>query len=113
MPLSSSPRIAAVIGTSNPPTRITHPSSVARLISSPVSRSRIALCRYNGTWSLYLATTVSRITRSLTRLLSMIRAGNGAATTGATSQCLQARFSRLVTVTKYRAGSTSKCSLVS
>src|ERR1035437_1674398 len=43
----------------------------------------------------------------------MIRAGAGAATTPPSSQRLQARFSRLVTTTKYFAGSTSNCSLTS
>src|ERR1035441_8562709 len=43
----------------------------------------------------------------------MIRSGTGAATTPPSSQRLQARFSRLVTTTKYFAGSTSSCSLIS
>ena len=43
----------------------------------------------------------------------MIRSGAGAAATPPSSQCLQARFSRLVTTTKYLAGSTSSCSLTS
>jgi hypothetical protein len=40
------------------------------------------------------------------RQTEMIRGGSGAATTPCTSQ---ARFSRLVTSTKYLAGSTSSC----
>ena len=47
-PATNSRLIAAANGISNSPTRITQPSIVARLISTPVSRSRIALCRYSG-----------------------------------------------------------------
>ena len=60
-----------------------------------------------------MSTTVSITMRSLTRLFSMMRGGSGAAITPPSSQCLQARFSRLVTSTKYLAGSTSNCSLSS
>jgi len=60
-----------------------------------------------------LEITVSITTRSLTKPFSMIRAGAGAVSTPPCSQCWQARFSRLVTNTKYLAGSTSSCSLVS
>src|SRR5271157_3276443 len=41
-------QIASAMGISNSPTRITHPSIVARLISTPASRFRIALWRYSG-----------------------------------------------------------------
>ena len=54
--------MASTTGCSNSPTRITQPSSVAREISTPASRSRIASCRYSGRWSQYFATTVSMIT---------------------------------------------------
>jgi hypothetical protein len=37
--------MAVTTGISKSPTRITHPSIVARPISMPVSRARIALCR--------------------------------------------------------------------
>jgi hypothetical protein len=57
--------------------------------------------------------TVSITTRSLTNPFSTIRAGAGAVCTPPGSQCRQARFSRLLTNTKYLAGSTSNCSLVS
>src|ERR1019366_7355249 len=56
-PECNSRRIAAAMGMSNSPTRITHPSSVARLISMPASRSRITLWRYSGRGSLYFAIT--------------------------------------------------------
>ena len=49
---------------------------------------------------------------SLARPFSMIRSGSGAALTPS-AQPLQARFSRLVTATKYCAGSRSSCSLCS
>src|SRR5579871_4041157 len=52
-----------------------------RLTWTPSSRSRTALCRYSGRWSQYFETMVSITTRSLTRPLSMIRAGAGAVTT--------------------------------
>ena len=89
------------------------PHMVARLISMPVSRFRIELCRYNGQWSAYFLTSVSMMTRSDTRLLSMMRAASGAATTPCSSHFLQARFSRLVSSTKYSAGLTSRTSLIS
>src|SRR5208283_917204 len=44
---------------------------------------------------------------------SFIRLGIAAAVTPCSGQDLQARFSRLVTCTKYRAGSTSSTSLTS
>ena len=68
----------------------------------PIQREMIAI----------LAITVSITTRSLTRLFSMIRAGAEAVTTPRWQQ-RQPRFSRLVTKTKYLAGSTSSCSLCS
>src|ERR1035437_7208564 len=46
------------MGMSSSPTRITHPSIVARLISTPASRSRITHWRCRGRWSLYFAITV-------------------------------------------------------
>src|SRR5271166_3805947 len=46
--------------------------------------------------------------RSLARHFSMMRGGSGAATTPSSSHDRQARFSRLVTSTKYFAGSTSR-----
>jgi len=49
----------------------------------------------------------------LTGTFLLARAGAGAAATPPSSQCLQARFSRLVTTTKYLAGSASSCSLTS
>jgi hypothetical protein len=42
--LASSWPMAAVIGRKSSPTRMTHPSKVARGISIPVSRCRMALC---------------------------------------------------------------------
>lgn len=60
-------------GASNSPTRITQPSSVARHISTPVSRSRIALCRESRGWSQYLPTMAS-----LTMPFSTIHAGRRA-----------------------------------
>jgi hypothetical protein len=45
-PSTNSRLLAATMGISNSPTRSTHPSSVARLSSKPVSRSKIARCRY-------------------------------------------------------------------
>src|SRR5664279_1752309 len=92
---------------------ITQPHIVARLISMPASRNKATLCRNSGLWSQYLFTTVLIITRSDTRLLSMIRIGRVAAVTPCSGQVLQALFSRLVTCTKYRAGSTSSTSPVS
>src|SRR5271165_5580653 len=49
------------MGVSNSPTRITQPTMVPRLISSPVSRLRITLCRYSGRESQYFATIVSHV----------------------------------------------------
>src|SRR5271165_2237828 len=100
--------MAATIGISNSPTFRTQPSSVARLISKPMSLSRIMLCRYRGVWLQYLLMTVSMTMRSLARHFSMMRGGSGAATTPSSSHDRQARFSRLVTSTKYFAGSTSR-----
>src|ERR1019366_1184974 len=100
-------------GTSNSPTLRTQPSSVARLISKPMSLSRITLCRCSGVWLQYLLTTVSMTMRSLAMHFSMIRGGRGAETTPSSSHDRQARFSRFMTSTKYLAGSTSNWELSS
>ena len=74
------------------------PHMVPRLISMPVSRFKNPeLCRYNGQWSAYFLTSVSMMTRSDTRLLSMMRARPAAPQPRpAPRHFLQARFSRLV-----------------
>ena len=48
-PAKSSLAMIRLIGRNSSPTRITQPHSVARDSSTPVSRSKMALCRYNGT----------------------------------------------------------------
>jgi hypothetical protein len=64
-------------------------------------------------WSQYLLMIVSITIWSLAKHFSMIRGGRGAETTPRSSHDLQARFSRLVTWTKYFAGSTSSWELSS
>ncbi|PYX52549.1 MAG: hypothetical protein DMG76_29030 [Acidobacteria bacterium] len=64
-------------------------------------------------WSQYLLTTVSITIWLLARHFSMIRGGNGAEITPCSSHDLQARFSRLLTNTKYLTGSTSSWELSS
>jgi retron-type reverse transcriptase len=48
IPKAGKPGEFRLLGVRNSPTRITQPSSVARPISRPASRSRIAACRYSG-----------------------------------------------------------------
>ena len=69
------------MGPSNSPTRITHPSRVARPISTPASRSIITACRYSGMWSQYFATNVLITTASLANPFSTMRSSSGAAVT--------------------------------
>lgn len=63
--------------------------------------------------AVYLFTIVSIMIQSETKLLSMMRLGSGVMATPCSSHCLQARFSRWMTSTKYSAGLTLRTSLSS
>ena len=54
--------VASATGCRISPARFTHPSRIARPISKPASRSRIAAYKYAGVWSKYLHTTVAMTT---------------------------------------------------
>jgi len=100
-------------GTSNWPTCSTQPSKVARLNSSPVSRRQNRALPVQRRVVAVLADDGVDHNAVADQALLDIRGGSGAATTPCSSHLRQARFSRLLTSTKYRADSTSSCSLSS